>query len=64
MLGNGPIQHYCDETPDILRNPFQHITRIDYDKLFMTDKVQYDTRLRTTTLIYLWKIINGIRFLS
>lgn len=49
MLGNGPIQHYCDETPDILRNPFQHITRIDCDKLFITDKVQYDTKLRTTT---------------
>ena len=49
MIGSNLIKHYCDELPDISRNPFQHATRIDCDKLFVTENVQYDSRLRTTT---------------
>ena len=48
MLGSDLIKHYCDEQPDISRNPFNHTTRIDCDKLFVTNNVRYDIRLRTT----------------
>ena len=47
MLIRGTMKHYCDEQPDILRNPFKHTTRIDCDKLFATNTVKYDLRLRT-----------------
>lgn len=49
MIGSNLIKHFCDELPDISRNPFQHATRIDCDKLFITNNVQYDAQLRTTT---------------
>ena len=47
MLIQGTMKHYCDEHPDITRNPFKHTTRIDCDKLFTTNTVKYDLRLRT-----------------
>lgn len=47
MLFQGTMSHYCDEQPDISRNPFKHTTRIDCDKLFVTNTVKYDLRLRT-----------------
>lgn len=48
MISNNVIRHYCDEIPDIRRNPFQKVTRIDCDKLFSTKSVKYDDRLKTT----------------
>lgn len=47
MLINDVIRHYCDEQPNINRNPFKKATRIDCDKLFITDSVKYDLKLRT-----------------
>lgn len=47
MLINGTMKHYCDEQPDIMRNPFKRTTRIDCDKLFRTNTVKYDLGLRT-----------------
>lgn len=47
MLISGTMRHYCNETPDLTRNPFERTTRIDCDKLFHTDNVKYDLRLRT-----------------
>ena len=47
MLINGTMKHYCDEQPDITRNPFKRTTRIDCDKLFQTNTVKYDLGLRT-----------------
>lgn len=47
MLINDIISHYCDEQPDINRNPFNKTTRIDCDELFVTESVKYDLRLRT-----------------
>lgn len=47
MIGSNLLKHYCDEQPNILRNPFQHVTRIDCDKIFITKNVRYDLRLRT-----------------
>ena len=46
MLINGTMNHYCDEQPDITRNPFKRMTRIDCDKLFSTNTVKYDLGLR------------------
>lgn len=47
MLSNNFLTHYCDEQPDINRNPFRTLTRIDCDKLFQSKSVKYDLRLRT-----------------
>lgn len=47
MLASGVFRHYCDEAPDIRRNPFEKTTRIDCDKLFVTEKVRYDDGLKT-----------------
>ena len=47
MLINETMKHYCDEQPDITRNPFKRTTRIDCDKLFNTNTVKYDLGLRT-----------------
>ena len=47
MLFSNIMRHYCDEYPDITRNPFKNPTRIDCDKLFFTEKVDYDDRLIT-----------------
>ncbi len=47
MIVKGTMKHYLDEEPDISRNPFQRTTRIDCDKLFTTETVDYDNKLRT-----------------
>lgn len=47
MLTKNIIRHYCDEQPDINRNPFQRPTRIDCDKAFYTRNLRYDLALRT-----------------
>ena len=47
MLIENPMENYCDETPDIARNPFTRPTRIDCDKRFTTREVKYDDRLLT-----------------
>lgn len=49
MLTSKILKHFVDEEADILRNPFQKATRIDCDKLFVTDSVQYDNGLKTVT---------------
>ena len=48
MLINNLLSYYCDEEPDIARNPFKHTTRIDCEKVFITTGVDYDERLRTS----------------
>lgn len=48
MLASKLFKHYVDEKADILRNPFQRATRIDCDKVFVTDSVRYDDALKTT----------------
>lgn len=48
MLFNNHFKHFVDEEADISRNPFNHMTRIDCDKVFTTENVQYDETLRTT----------------
>ena len=48
MLSSSLINHYIDESADISRNPFLRTTRIDCDKLFITDLVKYDIKMRTT----------------
>lgn len=47
MLYNSLFKHCVDENADIARNPFQRTTRIDCDKMFCTDSVRYDDRLKT-----------------
>lgn len=47
MLNCNVIKHYCDEVPDMSRNPFKAPTRIDCDKLFITKTVNYDDALKT-----------------
>jgi len=47
MLLNNTMRHYVDEDADINRNPFQHKTRIDCDKVFSTRTVEYDNSLLT-----------------
>ena len=49
MLTGTIMRHYWDEQPDIARNPFQHTTRIDCDKLFITQGVIYADQMRTPT---------------
>lgn len=49
MLINNTMRHYCDEEPDLTRNPFQRTTRIDCDKIFVTNSVEYNIGMRTTT---------------
>ena len=49
MLINDVIKHYCDEASDINRNPFKHATRIDCDKVFISEEVSYDEKLLTTS---------------
>lgn len=48
MFKNGTMRHYCDEQADLSRNPFEHATRIDCDKVFATELVKYDELLKTT----------------
>ena len=47
MLIQNPIENYCDESPDIARNPFTRPTRIDCDKKFTTSGVVYADSLLT-----------------
>ena len=47
MLNSSLFIHYIDEAADINRNPFQWATRIDCDKLFTTQSVSYNDRLKT-----------------
>ena len=47
MLIRSPIRHYVDEDPDLSRNPFLSKTRIDCDKLFITNSVTYEDSLKT-----------------
>ena len=47
MLNSDQFVHYIDEAADINRNPFQWATRIDCDKLFTTQSVSYNDRLKT-----------------
>ena len=48
MLINNPMIHYHDEKPDLTRNPFTRVTRIDCDKLFSTCTVTFDDHMKTT----------------
>lgn len=48
MLVANPTKHFIDEQPDSNRNPFSRTTRIDCDKLFSTEKVNYSDALLTT----------------
>lgn len=48
MLSNNTIDHYVLEQADIRRNPFNHITIIDCDKVFFTKSVNYSDKLKTT----------------
>lgn len=47
MLENELFSHYVDETADASRNPFLRTTRIDCDKLFVTNSVRYDIAMLT-----------------
>ena len=47
MLINDIVKNFCDEKPDITRNPFTRTTRIDCDKIFITSNVNYDEKLLT-----------------
>ena len=49
MIMSGIIKHYCDEKPDITRNPFTRATRIDCDKTFNSCQVEYDEKLLTSS---------------
>lgn len=48
MLSRKMFKHYVDEEAAASRNPFQRTTRIDCDKIFTTEKVLYNDRLKTT----------------
>ncbi len=47
MLASRRFKHFIDEQPDVSRNPFQRMTRIDCDKVFVTKSVQYGDGLKT-----------------
>ena len=47
MLASRRFKHFKDEQPDVSRNPFQRMTRIDCDKVFVTKSVQYGDGLKT-----------------
>lgn len=49
MNGSAKFSQYIDEQPDISRNPFQRATRIDCEKLFVSDSLEYDDTLKTTS---------------
>lgn len=49
MLMKNILQHYVDEMPDLARNPFAHSTRIDCDKVFVSQSVEYDDKMKTIT---------------
>ena len=45
MIIENPIRHFIDEPADLARNPFTRTTRIDCDKLFTTESVNYSEKL-------------------
>lgn len=47
MILNPSFKHFIDEEPDIERNPFRRTTRLDCDKLFSTDTVDYSPSMKT-----------------
>ncbi len=47
MLIRPVISHYVDEPADLSRNPFKHTSRIDCDKLFITNSVSYQDSMKT-----------------
>ena len=47
MLINRTMRHYVDEPPDISRNPFTKLSRIDCDKAFKSARLKYGLELRT-----------------
>lgn len=49
MIGNPMFRHYIDEPADLTRNPFNHPSRIDCDKSFVTGSVVYDDELKTSS---------------
>ena len=48
LLATSPMKHYCDEQPNLSRNPFKNTTRIYCDKLFSSRAVKYDLSLLTS----------------
>lgn len=48
MLSSRVMKHYWDEEPNIQRNPFSRLTRIDCDKEFVTKNILYHDCMRTT----------------
>lgn len=48
MINSSIIKHYIDEVPDINRNPFLRTTRIDCDKKFFSENIQYADKMKTT----------------
>ena len=50
IYGTNPvINSYIIEMSDIKRNPFNHTTIIDCDKIFTSIKCKYDLKMRTTS---------------
>lgn len=49
MITENIINNYIDEQADISRNPFKHTSRIDCDKLFVSQSVDYNDKLKTTS---------------
>lgn len=47
MLIRDIMVHYLDEDSDLTRNPFRKLTRIDCDKLFVTNSVVYSDTIKT-----------------
>lgn len=41
LKDNSPIINYIDEYPDISRNPFTKVSRIDLDKIFYSTDIMY-----------------------
>ena len=49
MLNNAAFIHYVDEPANIGRNPFVKATRIDCDKLFASNSVEFNDSMKTTS---------------
>ena len=50
IYGASPlINNYIIENSDLQRNPFNHTTLIDCDKIFTSCKCKYDLKMRTTS---------------
>ena len=46
MINSRILLHYVDEQADLSRNPFNHTSRIDCDKLFVSSSVEYHDALK------------------